>query len=285
MTDLVETSFLQLLPEELLARVLKQAAENNLAGLCVLRYCNKQFRKIVDQILLSSLEELDARNFQKRSTSCIYSQGKVESLKLFLKKCTHIARLELTRVFYAVDDSLLWELQESCRQLEMLDLSYCYYLTDKGISAVWSLNKLEHLIIRSCPNITSSAFLQTIDKPPSKLRILCLEWCPNLCHPAIEFIMRCPSLEHLCARGCENISDDCFLSLVHWEMLPSIMHLDIRFCMVGDAGLIAIARSFDKLQTLILGSKTHNLWPCGNWTPNGTAALTEILPSCKIVYS
>lgn len=59
-------SWVQILPEELIAKLIEQATESNLASLCILRNCNKQFRNIIDRFLLSNLEEVDARSFRDR---------------------------------------------------------------------------------------------------------------------------------------------------------------------------------------------------------------------------
>ncbi|EME29268.1 hypothetical protein Gasu2_03670 [Galdieria sulphuraria] len=279
-------SWVQLLPEELIAKVIEQAAECNLASLCLLRNCNRQFRNIIDRFLLSKLEELDARSFRDRSKSCVYSVEKVHSLKSFLQKCVHIIKLELTRVFYAVDDTLLGQIANSCSQLKVLDLSYCYHITDKGISSVLTLSSLQVLTIRSCPNITSKAFQLCSELYyPENLTTLNIEWCPNLSYPVMSYLIKFRGLKCLSLRGCESVSDDCFRAIAHSETVPCLQYLDIRFCMIGDAGLMVIARLFRQLDKLLLGSKTHNLWPCGNWTLNGASEVATILPWCKIIYS
>ncbi|GJQ13581.1 hypothetical protein GpartN1_g5372.t1 [Galdieria partita] len=278
-------SWVQILPEELIAKVIEQATEFNVASLCILRNCNRQFRNIIDQLLLSKLEELDARCFRDRSKSCVYSVEKVHSLKSFLQKCVHITKLELTRVFYAVDDTLLWQLANSCSQLKVLDLSYCYHVTDKGISSVLTLPNLQVLTIRSCPNITSKAFQLYTESYPQNLTTLSIEWCPNLSYPVMSYLIKFRQLECLSLRGCESVSDDCFRAIAHSEAVPCLKHLDVRFCMIGDAGLMIIARLFRQLDKLLLGSKTHNLWPCGNWTLSGATQVATILPWCKIIYS
>lgn len=220
------------------------------------------------------------------SKSCVYSPEKVQSLKTFLQKCVNITKLELTRVFYAVDDSLLWQLATSCNQLKVLDLSYCYHVTDRGISTVLRLPNLQSLTIRSCPNITSNAFQLCSESYPEHLTTLNIEWCPNLAYPVMDNLIKFRRLEWLSLRGCEGISDDCFRGLSsHSETLPRLKYLDIRFCMIGDSGLIIIAHLFRQLDKLLLGSKTHNLWPCGNWTLNGASQVASLLPHCSIIYS
>jgi len=280
-------SLVQLLPEELIAKVIEHAANSNLATLCTLRNCNRQFRNVIDSVLLSKLKEVDARCFRDRSKSCAYSAEKVHSLASFIRKCVQLTKLELTRVFYAVDDSLLFPIATCCNYLKDLDLSYCYHVTDEGVGAVLTLPNLQVLTILSCPNITSKAFQRCSKQGASQsLSTLNIEWCPNVSYPIMSYLIKFRRLEYLSLRGCESVSDDCFRAiLADPEQKPLLKYLDIRFCMIGDAGLLLIARLFPSLDKLFLGSKTHNLWPCGNWTLNGATQVANILPHCSIIYS
>lgn len=140
-----------------------------------------------------------------------------------------------------------WANSPNVKQLKSLKLANCH-LTDAGLAAIFQspqLQKLEHLDLAH-NSFSAAAIAQTVVGSPlwRTLRDLGLDHC-RLDNDAIEALtkitdapaLRCLTLSY------NSISPRGATALANWPALANVWHLQLHDNLIGDEGLIALARS------------------------------------------
>ena len=182
--------------------------------------------KITDEGIISistkckKLEELDL-------TLCI--EISVKGIKALSENCGNLKHLVL-KGLHLGDDAVQW-IANGCSQLELLDLTNCYQITDQCLGVLFVKCKF--------------------------LRVLNIEECFKISDVGIETITTDGSLlNELSLAGCQNITSK---TLKHLQMLMMLAVLDLRFCTNLTASDVLNFISSTKLKSVIVSTDiTYN---------------------------
>lgn len=149
----------------------------------------------------------------------------------------------------------IYNLEAGSRNLKVLNLSYCKYLTDSIMYhiAFHANDTLESLNLTRCTTITDLGFLYWTYKSFPNLKKLSIKDCTFLSDKAIISLANAaPNLEIL------NLNFCCALLDVAIEVLclgcPNLRELDLSFCgsAVSDSSLVTLSLNLTKLEKLII---------------------------------
>eukprot|EP01125_Pyxidicula_operculata_P022932 TRINITY_DN9694_c0_g1_i1.p1 TRINITY_DN9694_c0_g1~~TRINITY_DN9694_c0_g1_i1.p1 ORF type:complete len:628 (+),score=101.61 TRINITY_DN9694_c0_g1_i1:70-1953(+) len=146
----------------------------------------------------------------------ILSENHVNLIELHLKLCPLITDISLSRTI----SQLL--------KLKKLNLSYGYFITDKGIKNLGVLKNLEYLNVSACKKITDQS-LQVIGGLTS-LTNLNLGWCRNITNSGIKHLSSLTNLTKLNLSLCKQLTDDAFSPSNGFISLKNLQHLNIDHC-------------------------------------------------------
>ena len=207
--------------------------------------------------------------------------------------------LDLSSCQY-VNDLALHDIQYS-HQLRVVRLSGCMGVTDAGLEFLRGLNDLQHLDLKGCERISDKGVRDVVSSM-RKLRVLILEGMHWLSDTGLASLKACGGLEKLSLKGCGQVSDVGFQSLM--PHLPYLQWLDMSGCRrVAQKGLIAIARNLRHLRYLAMAHCTGasnaglaalgaaqlpltylNLSSCSRVTGTGLAALLPLAPTLTTLH-
>lgn len=68
---------------------------------------------------------------------------------------------------------------------------------------------------------------------------------------------------------------------------PSLQEIDLAFTPVGDAGLLALARTSPQLKVLRLSPSEAggNLWSVGTWGAQSVVEIKRLLPALSVLHT
>lgn len=148
-----------------------------------------------------------------------------------LKNLVNLQRLCLKENI-AVNDDFLINLSQNCKQLNFLDLTSCQAVTDRGISPLTTLNKLETLIVNFVSQVTDEA------------------------------IANLQSLKVFSSWGCKGITDSGIIHLINTA--PNLISLDLSATSITSESLqVAVTvtrkrKSNSILKMTIGGTNAHS---------------------------
>lgn len=162
-----------------------------------LRRCSRLTNKSIHKITatLNNLSSLDIKK-----TNLISNETYKEEIDQ-LKQLPHLTKLRLPKTLH--DEALLYII-EQLPDLESLDLSECWRLTDRSFSAIAKLNKLRVLVLDHC--VISDSALTKIVEACRYLQTLKLLECSSLSPNSIKHIARTLPLLRVLAF---TLSSDC----------------------------------------------------------------------------
>ena len=149
-----------------------------------------------------------------------------------------------------VDNAQLISIARGLPQLQSLNLSNCWNITDEGITAVAiGLSQLQSLNITACYKITDEGIRAVASGCP-QLQSLNIGYCDNITDEGITALANgLLKLQSLDIGYCDNITDEGIIALA--DGLPQLQSLNIDDCHnITDEGLIALARGCPQLQSL-----------------------------------
>lgn len=182
--------------------------------------------------------------------------------------------LNLSGCYNVTDAGLVSAFSADLPRLRSLDLSLCKQITDGSLGQIaHHLKNLENLDLGGCSNVTDTGLL-LIAWGLSKLKRLDLRSCWSVSDRGIghlagldkENAAGTPCLERLGLQDCQRLSDE---ALRHAAAgFPALVALNLSFCVsITDSGLKHVAR---------MGSlRDLNLRACDNITDAGLAHLAE----------
>jgi hypothetical protein len=192
-----------------------------------------------------------------------------------------------------VDNTELMTIANGLPQLQSLDISECWWITDAGIIALATgCTQLQSLDIRGCHSITdegiravatgctqlqslniSGTFIKITDAGITavaggcpQLRSLNISYCGNITDAGIRALATgCSQLQSLDIYDCQKITDAGIRALA--SGCPQLQSLNMSRCYnMTDAGIEALASGCPQLQSL-------DMRRCGNITDEGITAL------------
>ncbi|KAJ4719119.1 F-box/LRR-repeat 3-like protein [Melia azedarach] len=224
---------------------------------------HKQLRNLVSKeafVLIGQrcqyLEELDITD----------NEVDDEGLKS-ISRCFKLQSLKLGICSNITDDGLK-HVGSGCSKLKELDLYRCSGITDIGIAAVsHDCPSLEMINIAYNERVTDASLISL--SKCSRLKVLEIRGCSCVSSVGLSAIaMGCKQLAILDIKKCFNINDNGMLPLA--QNSQNLKQINLSYCSVTDAGLIALA-SIKHLQNITI---LHLV----GLTPNGLAAA---LLSCR----
>ncbi|XP_065148009.1 F-box/LRR-repeat protein 14a [Paramisgurnus dabryanus] len=195
------------------------------------------------------------------------------SLSYVIQGMPNIESLNLSGCYNLTDNGLGHAFVQDISSLRILNLSLCKQITDSSLGRIAQyLKNLELLDLGGCSNITNTGLL-LIAWGLHKLKSLNLRSCRHVSDVGIGHLAGmtrsaaegCLSLEHLTLQDCQKLTD---LSLKHISKgLNKLKVLNLSFCGgISDAGMIHLSH-MTQLWTL-------NLRSCDNISDTGIMHLS-----------
>lgn len=165
-------------------------------------------------------------------SSCGFSN--VSSL-MALALCSQLKHLRLDGCD-AVNDICLESILSSLTNLESLDLSSCYKITDHGLKSISLLTNLHHLELCCLYRISDSSMPHLSLLP---LNTLQLSRCRQLKDPGLLRLSLLTNLRQLYLDECDHMTDEGFLSI---NRLVQLQTLTLKYNAITDKGLEALSQ-------------------------------------------
>ena len=231
------------------------------------------------------------------------SIGKIAS------RCKNLERLDLGGCS-KISNNALFYISSNLKNMKSLNLRSCRQVSDQGLchltgknshSNPAGLERLENLGLQDCQKITDEG-LQSISAGLPKVSKINLSFCVSVTDTGLKSLGRISTLEDLNLRSCDNISDigigflaedvggrnlkhldTCFCPNVtdaaakHVAAgMPGLKELSMANCAVSDEGILKIAKSNKKLQSLNIGQ-------CKSVTDKSLRVLVKELKALKSI--
>ena len=182
--------------------------------------------------------------------------------QLILQIVRHTPRLKYIDLSYNdIDDDTVMSITTLCLEMEHIDVSWCYSVTDNSLVAI-SLQcpNLRYIDVSRCS--VSDAGVASIARACVELRFVGIGFTETL--TTLEPLRSCVRLEQLDVRECERIER------VPADAWPYLKNVNLTGCAVNDAAIVDIARHCSDLEHL-------NLTQC---TSISDHSIVEIASSC-----
>ncbi|KAF7992948.1 hypothetical protein HCN44_005729 [Aphidius gifuensis] len=112
--------------------------------------------------------------------------------KTWLKNLTNLKIINLTFI-QNIDDNFMISLQNNCKKLTKIDLSYCRYISNFGLSQLGHLENLEKILLNGVDKVDNSI----ITKLQNLKSLECI-YCQNVTDKSIiKILNNSPNLEYL----------------------------------------------------------------------------------------
>ncbi|CAB4000684.1 F-box LRR-repeat 20-like, partial [Paramuricea clavata] len=135
-----------------------------------------------------------------------------ENLFTLANNCPKLRVLSVRRCKYVTDDAIR-KLCECCNELQELDVSSCYKISDKGLSNLILCKNLRELRVSSCYGVTDRSIKKLI-RHCSKLVELDVGGCPRITDSGLQTLLEKPCGQLLRIKSCENVTNDMIWKLV-----------------------------------------------------------------------
>lgn len=210
------------------------------------------------------------------------------AVEVIANYCQDLQILDLSKSFKLTDHSL-YALAHGCPNLTKLNISGCSSFSDDALAyLVTFCRKLKVLNLCGCVGSASDTALQAIGRYCNQLQSLNLGWCENVSdHGVTSLAYGCPDLRTLDLCGCVRITDDSVVALANG--CPHLRSLGLYYCQnITDRAMYSLAHS--KVNSKIWGNvkgktddqdglRTLNISQCTALTPSAVQAVCDSFPS------
>lgn len=182
---------------------------------------------------------------------------------------SYVTKLDLSHL-QGLTDTQLASLIQACPNLQTLNLTRCYQITDQGLASLSQLKQLQTLHLEECIVITDERLASLAQL--KQLRTLNLTECDQITDEGLASLGQLRNLQRLNLKGCRKITDEGLASLTQ---LPQLQILNLTGChKITDKGLVSLTQ-LKQLQTLDLSN-------CDKITNQGLTLLLEQLKLLQI---
>ncbi|KAK4433734.1 F-box protein SKP2A [Sesamum alatum] len=203
--------------------------------------------------------------------------------------CHDLQELDLSKSFRLTDRSL-YALAHGCPNLIKLNISGCSAFSDTALAFLTGFcRKLKFLNLCGCVRAASDRALKAIGYNCSKLQSLNLGWCDGVGDEGVKSLAYgCPDLRALDLCGCVLITDDSVIALANNCL--HLRSLDLYYCQnITDRAMYSLAQSRvkNKPGTWASVSNRHeeegltnlNISQCTALTPPAVQAVCDSFPA------
>ncbi|KAK2390467.1 F-box protein skp2a [Trifolium repens] len=201
--------------------------------------------------------------------------------------CHDLQILDLSKSFKLTDCSL-YAIAHGCRDLTKLNISGCSAFSDNALAYLAGFcRKLKVLNLCGCVRAASDTALQAIGHYCNQLQSLNLGWCDTISDVGVMSLADgCPDLRTVDLCGCVHITDDSVIALAN--RCPHLRSLGLYFCKnITDNAMYSLAQS--KVKNRMWGSvkggndedglRTLNISQCTALTPSAVQAVCDSSPA------
>ncbi|CAN1234684.1 F-box protein SKP2A [Linum perenne] len=260
----------------------REAIYLGLTHLC-LSWCKNSMNNLVLSLApkLRNLQSLALRQDKPQ-----LEDNAVETIAMY---CHDLQDLDLSKSFKLTDRSL-YALAHGCPNLVKLNISGCTSFTDDGLEYLTGFcRKLKILNLCGCVSAATDQALQAIGRNCNELQLLNLGWCENVGDIGVmSLAYGCPKLRTLDLCGCVFITDDSVIALAN--RCPHLTSLGLYYCRnITDRAIYSLVHSRVKNKNPALwetvkskkdeGLKSLNISQCTALTPPAVQALCDSFPA------
>ncbi|MED6126229.1 F-box protein skp2a [Stylosanthes scabra] len=203
--------------------------------------------------------------------------------------CHDLQILDLSKSFKLTDRSL-YAIAHGCPDLTKLNISGCSAFSDNALAYVAGFcRKLKVLNLCGCVRAATDTALQAIGHYCNQLQSLNLGWCENVGDVGVmSLAYGCPDLRIVDLCGCVLITDDSVIALA--SRCLRLRSLGLYYCKnITDRAMYSLAQS--KVNKRMWGSvkggggndddglRTLNISQCTALTPSAVQAVCDSFPS------
>ncbi|GAB2212938.1 hypothetical protein Droror1_Dr00020944 [Drosera rotundifolia] len=203
--------------------------------------------------------------------------------------CQELQDLDLSKSFKLTDRSL-YALAHGCPNLTKLNISGCSGFSDAALAYLSGrCRKLKSLNLCGCVNAVSDRALQAIGYNCSQLQYLNLGWCENVGDVGVTSLAYgCPDLRALDLCGCVLITDESVIALA--SRCRHLRSLGLYYCQnITDKAMYSLAQSRLNRKKEIWeamkskreedGLRNLNISQCTALTPPAVQAVCDSFPA------
>nr|XP_043618554.1 F-box protein SKP2A-like [Erigeron canadensis] len=256
----------------------KDAISRGLSHLS-LSWCKRNMNSLVLSLVpkFTNLRVLSLRQDQPQ----LFDNG-VETVA---NSCHDLEDLDLSKSF-RLSDSSLYALAHGCPNLIKLNISGCSAFSDTALAYLTGFcRKLRILNLCGCVKAASDKALKAIGNNCSHLQSLNLGWCENVSDDGVmSLAYGCPNLRALDLCGCVLITDESVIALA--DNCVHLHSLGLYYCQnITDRAMYALAQSRVKNRLQVLesvkeeGLQRLNISQCTALTPPAVQALCNSCPA------
>ncbi|KAI4387972.1 hypothetical protein MLD38_000354 [Melastoma candidum] len=204
--------------------------------------------------------------------------------------CHELQGLDLSKSFKLTDRSLI-SLAHGCPSLTKLNISGCLAFSDDALVYLTNFcRQLKILNLCGCVRSASDRALQAIGRHCNRLQSLNLGWCDNV-HDVgvVSLAYGCPDLKVLNLCGCVHITDESVIALAN--RCPRLTSLGLYYCQnITDRAMYSLVQSGVKRKRTVWesrrrrgddaeGLKSLNISQCTALTPPAVQAVCDSFPA------
>ncbi|XP_021760930.1 F-box protein SKP2A-like [Chenopodium quinoa] len=253
-----------------------------LTRLC-LSWCNNDMNNLVLSLVPKCT---NLRTLILRQDKAQLEDNAVEAIANF---CHDLQELDLSKSFKLTDCSL-YALSHGCPNLTKLNISGCSAFSDTALAYLASFcKKLKSINLCGCVRTATDKALQSIAYNCKDLQILNLGWCENVGDVGVTSLAYgCPNLRALDLCGCVLITDESVIALANG--CPHLKSLGLYYCQnITDRAMYSLAQSCVRNKHGVWqsiksryednGLVNLNISQCTALTPHAVQALCDSSPA------
>ncbi|XP_044511348.1 F-box protein SKP2B-like [Mangifera indica] len=213
-----------------------------------------------------------------------------DAVEVIANSCNDLQDLDLSKSFKLSDRSL-GALADGCPNLVKLNISGCTAFSDHALAYLTEhCRKLKILNLCGCVKAATDYALQAIGRNCGRLQSLNLGWCENVGDIGVmSLAYGCPDLRSLDLCGCVHITDDSVIALANRCL--HLRSLGLYYCRnITDRAMYSLAHSRVKNKPTIWesmkksrydeeGLKSLNISQCTALTPSAVQVLCDTFPA------
>lgn len=247
-----------------------------------LSWCKKNMNSLVLS-LAPKFTKLQVLNLRQDTPQL--EDAAVETISNY---CHDLQDLDLSKSFKLTDSSL-YALALGCPNLIRLNISGCSAFSDNAvIYLARHCRKLKYLNLCGCVKAATDAALKAIGLYCNQLQSVNLGWCEKVGDAGVTSLANgCPNLRALDLCGCVLITDESVVTLAN--NCPHLRSLGLYYCQnITDRAMYSLAQSQVKNKTNMWGSMKNrcgeglvnlNISQCTALTPPAVQAVCDSSPA------
>ena len=135
-----------------------------------------------------------------------------ENLFILANNCPKLCVLSVRRCKFVTDDAIR-KISECCNDLQELDVTCCFQISDKGIKKLTLCKNLRSLRVCSCYGVTDHS-VKMVTRYCLRLMELDVGKCPGVTDAGLQPLLEKPCSQFVRIKSCENISNDMIEKLI-----------------------------------------------------------------------